>query len=212
MDGITNIEYSRKYVFDRTLRYVKVLQKLGLKEGDVVGLCSENSVEMAAIVFATLYLGLTLNPLNFLYSPSELKHMISVTGPKVIFCSSVVEIVLATINTPLLIVIGQQKKFAGKTTEELLVETASDPMPAIRKVDSSENVVAIFSSSGTTGPAKGVALSQRSYHYHHVNVKWVRGAVLPQIYQTLSLNLSESASSQSQNLRLNYWQSRRGFM
>lgn len=168
MDGESGERYSRKWILDQTHRYVKILSSLGLKEGDVVGLCSENSVDMACIVYSTLYLGLTLSPLNFLYSPQEFQHMVQITRPKIILCSRVTETVLVNSvgqSGALIVVIGSEKKLASKSTAELFSETSKLPLPPIRKVNSAENVAGIFSSSGTTGAAKGVAITQRAFLY-----------------------------------------------
>lgn len=151
---------------------MKVLSAQGLVEGDVVGLCSENCVEMACIVYATLYLGLTLSPLNFLYSPSELRHMITLTRPKIVFCSSTVETVLVKVVAATsdlfpsqVVVIGSTKQLAPKSTQDLFAASVHTSIPPITIVDPAENILGIFSSSGTTGAAKGVSITQRSFHF-----------------------------------------------
>lgn len=166
IDGATGQKYSRKWILQQTNRYVKILSSLGLREGDVVGLCSENTVEMACIVYSTIYLGLTLSPLNFLYSTAEYQHMVKITSPKIIFCSPVVEAGLVkslSKNGTLIVVIGNKKTVAPKTTEELFMETEGSLLPGITKVHPAENVAGIFSSSGTTGAAKGVACTQKCF-------------------------------------------------
>ena len=151
----------------------------------MVGLCSENSVEMACIVYACLYLGLTVSPWNFLYTERELEHMIRITLPKIIFVSVVVEpVVIKAVESslagavvaaepPLTVVIGAAKKAAMKSTVELFSETSKNPVPPITKVDQLENVAGIFASSGTTGAAKGVAVTQNAFMVDMVHIKWV---------------------------------------
>lgn len=151
---------------------MKLLSGQGLVEGDVVGLCSENSVEMACIVYAALYLGLTLSTLNFLYSPAELRHMITLTTPKIVLCSPTVESVVVQVvassdlaTTPV-VVIGSTKRSASTSTVQLFSDTADRPIPQLAQVDPFENVAGIFSSSGTTGLAKGVSITQGSFNFN----------------------------------------------
>lgn len=160
------------------MRYVKVLNHLGMHEGDVVGLCSDNTVDMACIVYACLYLGITANPLNFLYLPNEVTHMWHITQPKIVFCSSaVVDLLIRATemisNAPTIVVVGSgQPGLGNKTTEELFKETAAHLVPAITKVDVVANIIGLFSSSGTTsGLPKGVALTQKTYFVNHLIMK-----------------------------------------
>lgn len=163
---MTGKRYSREWILNHTYRYVKALSAAGLTEGDVVGVCSENTVDMACIVYATLFLGLTLNPLNFLYTAQELKHMTEITRPKIIFCAPIVEPVMVKSvagSGSLIVVIGEEKSGTHKSTFELFTESEKYPVPPITKVNPEENVAGIFSSSGTTGSAKGVAVTQKAF-------------------------------------------------
>lgn len=153
---------------------MKTLVELGVTEGDVVSVCSPNSIEMACIVYATLYLGLAISPLNFMYSRNELKHMITLTKPAVIFCSSLVESVIADVVatqidfSTLVVVIGKTKRQAQLTTSQLLYKSSYRDIKdiPIRKVNTEENVAGIFSSSGTTGLPKGVSITQSTFHFN----------------------------------------------
>lgn len=88
-----------------------------MKEGDVIGLCSENRLEFPIVVFATICLGATLAPLNVTYTDrkrtfyflfwnskscnilinfiififiGEFDHAINLSKPKLIFVSQVI--------------------------------------------------------------------------------------------------------------------------
>lgn len=92
--------------------------------------------------------------------------MVKITSPKIIFCSPVVEAGLVkslSKNGTQIVVIGNKKTVAPKTTEELFMETEGSLLPGITKVHPAENVAGIFSSSGTTGAAKGVACTQKCF-------------------------------------------------
>lgn len=46
----------------------------GVKEGDVIGLCSENRLEFPVVVFAAFCLGATIAPLNVTYTDRKCSH------------------------------------------------------------------------------------------------------------------------------------------
>lgn len=133
---------------------------------------------MVCIVYAALYLGLTINPLNYNYTRSELRHMISLTEPKIIFCSSTTEEILVQLvttdedlATTTIVVIGFRKECAPKSTVQLFAESAAEPLPPMAIVDPNESVAGIFASSGTTGLAKGVSISQAAFNFNVLVVR-----------------------------------------
>lgn len=118
-----------------SIRLAKSLQlKFGVKEGDIIGLCSENRLEYPVIIFAALYLGATVAPLNvtytkrtahftftlrnfdffFLYSffdvfSGEFHHAINLSRPRIIFTSNAV--------TESTIAVSKQNKFVESIIE-----------------------------------------------------------------------------------------------
>lgn len=50
--------------------------QLNVREGDVIGLCSENRNEFPIVIFAALCLGATIAPLNVTYTERELFRLI----------------------------------------------------------------------------------------------------------------------------------------
>lgn len=83
----------------RSIKIVKHLQSLDLKQGDVVGIMGVNSEHLAAVVFACFTLGLPINSLAPIMVEGDIIHMYSKTKPKVIFCDSdVVETVQSSVN------------------------------------------------------------------------------------------------------------------
>lgn len=74
----------------RSIKMVKQLQSLGLKQGDVVGIMASNSEYLAPVVFASFILGLPINSLAPVMLESDVVQMFSKTKPKIIFCDSAV--------------------------------------------------------------------------------------------------------------------------
>lgn len=74
----------------RSIKMMKHLQMLGLKQGDVVGIMATNSEHLAPVIIACFTLGLPINSLAPAMLDSDIIHMYSKTKPKVIFCDSTV--------------------------------------------------------------------------------------------------------------------------
>lgn len=74
----------------QSIRLAKSLQlKFGVKEGDVIGLCSENRLEFPVVVFAAFYLGATVAPLNVTYTQRKLTEGHNNNCLQPIYCSQV---------------------------------------------------------------------------------------------------------------------------
>lgn len=69
IDGVSDTKLTRHDVRAQVIRLAKSLSSVyGVKEGDVIGLCSENRLEFPVIVFAAFVLGATIAPLNVTYT------------------------------------------------------------------------------------------------------------------------------------------------
>lgn len=86
----TGVEVTCHEMRQRTIKMVKHLQTLDLKQGDVVGIMASNSEYLAPVVFACFTLGLPINPLSPVLMESDIVHMYSKTKPKIIFCDAAV--------------------------------------------------------------------------------------------------------------------------
>ncbi|KAH8414503.1 hypothetical protein KR215_007682 [Drosophila sulfurigaster] len=169
IDAVTGTEYNAKFMYDSIVRLAQILQKLGVKQNDVIGLSSENSVGFAIAMFAGFAVGATVAPLNVTYSDREVDHAINLSKPKVIFASKITVDRVAKV--------AKNNKFvkaiialSGNSTNHPNVQLFTDLMnndkfkttpdftsPTANK---DEDVSLIVCSSGTTGLPKGVQLTQ----------------------------------------------------
>lgn len=91
IDAITDIRWSASELRSRIIQCAKILQqKFGVKEGDAIGVYSENRLEFSVVVFAAFCLGATVAPLNVTYTTRELHHALNLSRPKVLFVTKIV--------------------------------------------------------------------------------------------------------------------------
>lgn len=159
-------------LIDKSLKVAAFLREIGVQPGDVVSILSPNCIDFPLVLFACLYLGVTVNACNPLYTESEIQHVLNLTRPRVVFASKVaLKNVLSVANGPCdfiqdIICIGSSTPARGKVVlfEEILrnkklkMEANFEPKP----VNIAENISLILVSSGTTGLPKAVALTQEN--------------------------------------------------
>ncbi|XP_055373680.1 uncharacterized protein LOC129607016 [Condylostylus longicornis] len=173
IDGVTDEEFTARQLRENIIKMAYCLENLGIGEGDVVSICSENRVEFIITLFATFCLNATIAPLNVTYSERELDHAINLSKPKVIFSSNfafdkIVKIFQKNKFVKNIVAYDKNSKYRNISSFwELLNDSQFSfkaeyyPKPA----DLNESVLLILCSSGTTGMPKGVQLSQKNILY-----------------------------------------------
>lgn len=136
----------------------------GIREKDVVLVCSGNNLDTAALIYSTLYLNAVAVTLDPALSFIDTIHLIKTVSPKFMFViESLIdqmEHVLAQIDiNPEIVVIGQHETYP-------ILSDFLRPQPAEDQfkpdyVDDVDSTTMIFFTSGTTGLPKAV----RATHY-----------------------------------------------
>ncbi|ALC45981.1 CG6178 [Drosophila busckii] len=169
IDAVTGVEYTAKYLYESTVRMAHILQKLGVKHNDVVGLSSENNISFAIAMFAGFAVGATVAPLNVTYSDREVDHAINLSHPKIIFASKMTVDLVAKVAKRnkfvkgIIALSGSSKNhpnvysFTELMSNDKFKTPADFTSPLANKI---EDVALIVCSSGTTGLPKGVQLTQ----------------------------------------------------
>ncbi|XP_073963824.1 luciferin 4-monooxygenase-like isoform X2 [Choristoneura fumiferana] len=90
--ALINGETSETATFQRLLQDVVNisvgLQSIGLKRGDVVGMCSESRIEYITTAIAVICCGATVTAVNLQYTKDEMLHVFNISKPSFIIGSS----------------------------------------------------------------------------------------------------------------------------
>ncbi|HYR37064.1 MAG TPA: long-chain fatty acid--CoA ligase [Burkholderiales bacterium] len=129
---------------DRAARLAGGLRgKLGLAEGDRVGLAMKNCVEYHEVLFACWHAGLVAVPMNAKLHPKEFAYILENSGAKACFVTSDLESAVP----------------AGTSIAEL-PKLRGAPLPVVERQP--DDGAWLFYTSGTTGVPKGAVLTHRN--------------------------------------------------
>lgn len=142
---------------------------LGLQKGDHVVLHLPNNMEFLSIWFALANIGAIMVPTNILSTADEMKYMINHSEAIVLITEAAYLDKFNEIREELPTI---QHTIITRCTQEVdevfnfnhLIESLSDPIQSCPDI-SSEDVVAMLYTSGTTSKPKGVQVTNANYIY-----------------------------------------------
>jgi acyl-CoA synthetase (AMP-forming)/AMP-acid ligase II len=143
----------------RSTRLGAALQSAGITAGDRVGLLMKNTPEFHEILFGCNKAGAVAVGLNWRLSARELAEIIGDAAPRVVITDAehapLLEELAAPVRPTLTLTLGEDYESWRDDKDNPLEPAPSDP----------DALALILYSSGTTGKAKGITLSNRNFSF-----------------------------------------------
>ncbi|MGZ4548606.1 MAG: AMP-binding protein [Blastococcus sp.] len=161
IDGPTGETITHGQLAGYVDRMAAALHERGLGKGDVVAVCSPNSIWYPVVFHGIAAAGCVMSPINSLYTPDEIAYQLRESGAKVLLTVSpfLDRATAATEQTPVDEIIVLDGAEGHASLRDLLGTTA--PTPRV-DIDPANDLVTLPYSSGTTGLPKGVMLTHRN--------------------------------------------------
>ena len=155
----------------RVNRFANALTKKGIGQGDVVSFITFNSHQLLEAYYAVPQIAGILNPINIRLRHLEIEYIINHAETRVLcFHQEFLPVVEAMRdNLPgveTYIILEPREVPAWASAYEALLEEASPGAEIDLDAVDENAVVELFYTSGTTGPPKGVALTNRTLYLH----------------------------------------------
>ncbi len=144
---------SRGELLERAGRLAAGLQQAGVEQGDRVLILAPNSAEWVVSALGVMNAGAVLVPLDTQMPREDLDHAISDSAPRFIFTTTKLRDRLPEALGEVRTYLFDADADAADSWEGLLAKEPADP------VAGPDDIAAIFYTSGTTGPPKGVPLT-----------------------------------------------------
>lgn len=148
-------------------RLSSALKKLGLKKGTNAIVIGENSPEWIIAYNGIMLTGACTVPVDPGIPPSEIESILSITEAKVVFCSKIFLNLFRTLkqkhqHLEKIVLLESESDGKEPAFEEFLKSGNEEKDAFLSSFNPDDPMVIIFT-SGTTGKAKGVVLTQKNF-------------------------------------------------
>ncbi|GJQ77217.1 hypothetical protein Trydic_g14886 [Trypoxylus dichotomus] len=167
----TNESITYRELFEVTRQLAVSMRNYGFSKKDIVGICSENSIYYLIPVFAGIFEGIPVVPINPSYTDYEIIHAFNLVLPNIIFCSKdnarrIYHLKAKFTCIKEVVELGSKQNdsdipnlynFISKWYSNI-----QNYAPIDVRID--DHIALIMFSSGTTGLPKGVMLTHRNFN------------------------------------------------
>lgn len=152
-------------VVDRVARLAGALRSLGVADGDRVAILALNTDRHHEAFYASWWAGAVANPLNTRWSPAEIVYAVQDSGSRVVLVDDAFADMVPVLRTQVrgleaVIFVGRGEAPEGTLGYDDLI-AAADPVEDARR--SGDDLAFLLYTGGTTGNAKGVMITHRSF-------------------------------------------------
>ncbi|XP_052743141.1 uncharacterized protein LOC112053001 [Bicyclus anynana] len=166
INGKTHEQLTYRQMAKDAMNLAVSLVRMGVRKGDTIGICAENRQEYFSACIGIISTGAVLTCINPGYVDGELKHVLNISKPKIIFCSpaSYKSHSKTLQSLPFIekfILFGREKQNNTLSYEEFVESTKDISLDNFDVIDVTGQIdtAVIVYSSGTTGLPKGVMLT-----------------------------------------------------
>jgi fatty-acyl-CoA synthase len=169
VDGQKRFTYAD---YDRRInRLANALTSLGTKEGNVVSFIAYNSHQLLEAYYAVPQIRGVLHPINIRLNSNEIEYIVNHAETKVLcfhndFLPMIKKIMANLPKVKEYIVIEPEKEIRWASDYETLQDAQSSEAEIDLDTIDENAVIELFYTSATTGPPKGVAITNRNLYLH----------------------------------------------
>jgi long-chain acyl-CoA synthetase len=153
-------------------------RSIGLEPGDRLSSLMPNRIDLVVHYLAAFKAGLTVTPLNYRYTAREIDHALEVSGARAIVAhveraediaesklASGLELGAIAYRDPEPLPGPDRSEDAAQWSHEFSALLESEPLPPPDEPPDPQQPAAIFFTSGSTGPAKGVTHTRETLRW-----------------------------------------------
>ncbi|UYF94052.1 long-chain fatty acid--CoA ligase [Rhodococcus aetherivorans] len=168
-DDILTVDADRAFTSTqsatRVARLAGALRTLGVGDNDRVSIVALNSDRHHEVFFASWWAGAVPSPLNTRWSATEITYALNDSGTKVVFVDEAFAAMVPVLREQVpgleaIVYVGRGEAPQGTLVHDELIEGAEPIADAHR---SGDDLAFILYTGGTTGHAKGVMITHRSF-------------------------------------------------